>query len=96
MFCLIIFGWGIFRAPSLPWLGHVLFEMPFLKAQNDLMVGLITLSMVIVYSIPLLIKFALDKLPKDGWFQPAYYALASTLIVVFLSSSSPDFIYFQF
>lgn len=96
MFCLIVFGWGIFRSSSLAWLGHVLFDMPFLRAQNDLIVGLITLAMVIVYSIPLFIKFALDRFPRDRWFQPAYYALASALIVVFLSSSSPDFIYFQF
>ena len=96
MFSLIVFGWGIFRAPSLTWLGHVLFDMPFLKAQGDLVVGLITFSMVLVYSTPLLIKLALDRLPKDGWFQPAYYAVATTLVIIFLSSSSPDFIYFRF
>jgi D-alanyl-lipoteichoic acid acyltransferase DltB (MBOAT superfamily) len=96
MFFFIVLGWGIFRSPSLAWLGHILFDTPFLKAQNELIVGLITLSMVIVYSIPLLIKFALDRFPKEGWFHPAYYALATALIIVFLSSSSPDFIYFQF
>jgi alginate O-acetyltransferase complex protein AlgI len=96
MFFFIVLGWGIFRSASLAWLGNILFDAPFIKAQSDLIVGLITLSMVIVYSIPLFIKLALDRFPKDGWLQPTYYALTSALIIVFLSSSSPDFIYFQF
>ena len=96
MFFFIVFGWGIFRSPSLAWLGNILFNMPFIKAQSDMIVGLITLSMVIVYSAPLFIKLALDRFSRDSWFAPAYYALATTLIIVFLSSSSPDFIYFQF
>jgi alginate O-acetyltransferase complex protein AlgI len=96
MFFFIVFGWGIFRSSSLAWLGNILFNTPFIKAQSDLIVGLITLSMVIVYSIPLLIKLALDKLPKDGWLHPAYYAVTTMLIIVFLSSASPEFIYFQF
>jgi hypothetical protein len=61
-----------------------------------MIVALITLSMVVVYSIPLMIKFALDHFSQDSWFHSAYYALATTLIIVFLNSSSPDFIYFQF
>ena len=61
-----------------------------------LIVALIALSMVVVYSAPLLIKYALDRYSQDSWFHSAYYALASTLIIVFLNSSSPDFIYFQF
>ncbi|HET9590957.1 MAG TPA: MBOAT family O-acyltransferase [Anaerolineales bacterium] len=96
MFFLIVFGWGIFRAPSLAWLGNILFNMPFIAAQNEFIVGLITLSMAIVYSAPLLIKFVLDRLSTDSWLHSAYYAVASVLIVVFISSSSPDFIYFQF
>ena len=96
MFFLIAFGWGIFRSSSLEWLGNVLFETPFIKAQSDFIVGLITLSMIVVYSAPLLIKFLLDRYSSDGWFHSAYYAVATTLLIVFLSSSSPDFIYFRF
>lgn len=96
MFFFIAFGWGIFRSPSLGWLGNILLATPFISAQNDLIVGLITFSMIVVYSAPLLIKLVLDRFSKDGWFHSAYYALTSTLLIVFLSSSSPDFIYFQF
>lgn len=96
MFYLIVFGWGIFRSQSLAWLGNILFDMPFVKAQSDLIVGLIALSMVVVYSAPLFIKLALDRFSEDGWFHSAYYAAATALIIVFISSTSPDFIYFQF
>ncbi len=96
MFFLIAFGWAIFRAPSLTWLGNALFHAPFIRAQSDMIVALITLAMVVVYSIPLIIKFVLDRFSQDSWFHSAYYALATTLIIIFLNSSSPDFIYFQF
>jgi alginate O-acetyltransferase complex protein AlgI len=96
MFSLIVIGWGMFRAPSLTWLGNILFHAPFLRSQDDLIVGLIALSMTIVYSMPMLIKLGLDRYEKNGWLLPAYYAFATTLIIVFLNASSPDFIYNQF
>jgi D-alanyl-lipoteichoic acid acyltransferase DltB (MBOAT superfamily) len=96
MFFFIAFGWGLFRAPSLEWLGNILFDAPFIRARSDMIVALITLSMVAVYSIPLILKVVLDRFSHDSWFHSAYYALATTLIIVFLNSSSPDFIYFQF
>jgi D-alanyl-lipoteichoic acid acyltransferase DltB (MBOAT superfamily) len=96
MFSFIVIGWSMFRAPSMAWLGNILFHMPFLRSQDDLIVGLIALSMTIVYSIPLLIKLGLDRYEKDGWLLPAYYAFATVLIIVFLNATSPDFIYNQF
>jgi alginate O-acetyltransferase complex protein AlgI len=96
MFSLIVIGWAMFRAPSLTWLGNILFHMPFLRSRDDIIVGLIALSMVVVYSIPLLIKLGLDRHEKDGWLLPAYYAVATVAIIIFLNASSPDFIYNQF
>lgn len=96
MFAFIVIGWAMFRAPSLAWLGNILFNGPFLHSQSDLIVGLIAFSMVIAYSIPLWIKLGLDKYAKDGWLMSAYYAFATVLIIVFLNATSPDFIYNQF
>jgi len=94
---LIVFGWAMFRAPSLTWLWHSIFQVPFVKGRNDFVVSLIALSMAFVYSLPLWIKFGLDKyLPKDSWLQAVFYALAAAAILVYINSSSPDFIYFQF
>jgi D-alanyl-lipoteichoic acid acyltransferase DltB (MBOAT superfamily) len=96
MFGFIVFGWAIFRAPSLAWLGQSMFQTPFIKGQADLTVGLIALSMTFFYSLPLLIKWGLDRLPKDSWLLAAYFALATAAIIIFINSASPDFIYFQF
>jgi D-alanyl-lipoteichoic acid acyltransferase DltB (MBOAT superfamily) len=96
MFSLIVVGWAMFRAPSLAWLGNIIFHLPFLRSQDDLIVGLIALSMTIVYSVPLFIKWGLDKYEKNGWLLPAYYAVATVLIIVFINATSPDFIYNQF
>jgi D-alanyl-lipoteichoic acid acyltransferase DltB (MBOAT superfamily) len=96
MFGFIVFGWTIFRAPSLAWLGQSMFQTPFIKGQADLTVGLIALSMTFFYSLPLLIKWGLDRLPKDSWLMAAYFALATAAIIIFINSASPDFIYFQF
>ncbi len=96
MFSLIVFGWALFRAPSLAWLTAILFHAPFIQTRDDMALGLVAFSMAAFYASPLLIKLALDRFPRDGWFHAAYYALVTALIVVFLNSSSPDFIYFQF
>jgi len=97
MFSFIVFGWILFRAPSLTWLANILTHTPFIQSNRDLIVGLIALSMVFVYSAPLLIKLALDKFSNpEGWLIPAYYAIATIFIIVFLNPTSPDFIYVQF
>jgi D-alanyl-lipoteichoic acid acyltransferase DltB (MBOAT superfamily) len=96
MFLLIVFGWAIFRAPSLGWLGQVLFSTPFIKNQADSMVALVTLATALFYSLPLFIKWGLDRFARGGWLQAAYFAAASAVILMYLNSASPDFIYFQF
>ena len=96
MFLLIVFGWAIFRAPSLGWLAKVLFSTPLIKSQADSMVALVTLSTTIFYSMPLFIKWGLDRFSREGWLQAAYFAAASAVILMYLNSAAPDFIYFQF
>ena len=58
--------------------------------------ALIALSMAVFYSLPLFIKWGLDRFDDRGWLQAGYFALASAAIIVYLNSSSPDFIYFHF
>ena len=96
MFTLIVFGWMIFRAPSLTWLLHGLFQTPFVRSQAEAVTALVALSTALFYSLPLLIKWGLDRLPRESWLQAAWYAAASLAILAFLGSASPDFIYFQF
>ena len=96
MFSFIVFGWAMFRAPSINWLGNILFNAPFLRSQSDLVLGLIALTMTLAYSLPLIIKTMLDRYSKQSWLQAAYYAIAFALILIYINSSSSDFIYVQF
>jgi D-alanyl-lipoteichoic acid acyltransferase DltB (MBOAT superfamily) len=96
MFSLIVFGWTIFRAPSMAWLTHILFAMPFIPSHSELILAMITLTLTLAYSLPLLLKSLLDRYVNGSWWQAAFYAFAAALIVVYINSASSDFIYFQF
>jgi alginate O-acetyltransferase complex protein AlgI len=96
MFSFIVFGWMIFRAPSMGWLLHILFDLPFLPSQREFILGLITITLTIAYSLPLLLKYLLDQYANEGWTQAAFHAMAAALVVVYINSTSSDFIYFQF
>jgi D-alanyl-lipoteichoic acid acyltransferase DltB (MBOAT superfamily) len=97
MFSLIVFGWFLFRAPSMDWAGRVLFQAAWLTGSQDLIIGLVALSMLAVYSFPLILKLLLDRFSKpDSWWQAAYFALLTIAVIVYTNSSNSDFIYFQF
>jgi alginate O-acetyltransferase complex protein AlgI len=97
MFSLIIFGWLIFRATSLDWLWNALVNTPFYRNSNELIASLVLLNMIGVYASLLIIKLLLDRrLEKYTTLHALYYAVATLMTIVFINSSSPDFIYFQF
>jgi len=96
MFSFIVFGWAIFRAPSLAWLTNILLHGSFLPPRNELILGLIALTMTTAYSLPLLLKHLLDQYAKDGWLQAAFHAAAIILVIIYINSANSDFIYFQF
>jgi hypothetical protein len=97
MFSFIVFGWALFRSPNLAWLNNSLFHSPFSRSPDDLAVSLAYLSMIGFYSLPLILKMVLDRfLNKSVWIQAAFYAVAAVVIIVYINSASPDFIYFQF
>lgn len=96
MFILIVFGWIIFRATSMTWLINVLINSSFLPNKNELILGMIALTMTIAYSAPLLIKHLIDKHSNESWLQAAYYVIAIVLTIIYINSTNSDFIYFQF
>ncbi len=96
MSAFIVFGWLIFRAPSMSWLMNVIVHSPWLQDRADLVVIVITLSMTLLYATPLILKLFLDRLPSQSFANSIYFALLTLGIIIFISSSSPDFIYFQF
>jgi D-alanyl-lipoteichoic acid acyltransferase DltB (MBOAT superfamily) len=97
MFLLIVFGWLIFRAQSLGWLWNVLVHAPFYRTPQELMTGFVLLVMIGLYAFFLVIKYVFDRYWSSSTnLQAIYYTGATIAIIVFMNSSSPDFIYVQF
>jgi hypothetical protein len=96
MFLLIAFGWLIFRSPSLGWLANVLLHSPWIHGRSDAVVAVTILSMTLAYASPLIIKYLLDRYYPHGYAYSFYYAVLTLGIVIFTSSVTSDFIYFQF
>ncbi len=96
MFSLIVFGWTIFRAPSMSWLFHAIFNSSFIPSYGEFILGVITITLTIAYSLPMLLKYLLDQYANESWVQAAFYAVAVALTIVYINSASSDFIYFQF
>ena len=96
MFAFIAFGWLIFRAPSISWLSNVLLHSEWTHGRDDWIVASIVLSRTLIYSLPLLIKYLLDRYVPRGFVQPFYYAVLTVGVIIYTGVGATDFIYFQF
>ncbi len=97
MFLLIVFGWLIFRAQSLPWLWNALAHAPLYRTPQELIASFTLLVMIAFYATLLMVKFLMDRYWENSLnLHALYYAGATLAVMVFMNSSSPDFIYFQF
>lgn len=97
MFLLIVFGWLIFRAVSLNWLWSALAHSPLYHTSNELIASFVLLVMIGFYASLLIVKSLLDRYAANYTTLHALYYVGATLMtIVFINSSSPDFIYFQF
>ena len=92
----IAFGWLLFGAPSLAWVGNV-FSSPFLGTSEQVNVALLSFTMIAFFSAPMIIKMLIDKYWKpDSFVHSFYFVVATVMIIFYINSTSPDFIYFQF
>ena len=96
MLTFIVFGWMMFRAPTLDWMFNSLLHTPFLPSHNELTLAVIMLTATVVYALPLILNDWLKTHAKETWLQAAFYAIAVALVVIYINSTSSDFIYFQF
>ena len=97
MFVLIVFGWLIFRAPSLAWLAAAITQSQWGASGNQLIALLSVLTMIIIYVLPMLIKLLVESSGKARIvLEPAYYALALAVLVIFVASGLQDFVYTSF
>jgi alginate O-acetyltransferase complex protein AlgI len=96
MFSFIVFGWMIFAAPSLGWILRV-FANPVLGSMEEQAVALLGFSVTFIYTLPLIAKKLMDRyIKQDSPVHSFYYAIATLTLLVYINSSSPDFIYFRF
>jgi D-alanyl-lipoteichoic acid acyltransferase DltB (MBOAT superfamily) len=97
MIILIFFSWSIFRAYSVSWLMNIFLHSSFLGSRSVLVVVTVSLSLLALYTLPWLVKPLIDRIPKKYWaFETMYFVTITVLIIIYVRSSSPDFIYFQF
>ena len=96
MFSFIVFGWLLFAAPSIHWVVGI-FSNPILGSIEQQAVALIGFSVTAVYSLPMIGLMLINQYThQESIVRSIYYALATAAILVYLNSSTPDFIYFQF
>ena len=97
MFTFIVFGWLLFKSPSLAWAFQSLFSDPFAATLDERAVALVLLSTTFFYFIPLAAKLLMDRFLKPNSYLHAFYYAAAILATIFyLNSAASDFIYFQF
>lgn len=99
-FALIVIGWAIFRAPSLPWLANVFVHPEYGGSLEPLITGSVILALTAFYCIPMLLNHWLKALPpRHSTAGSVAYAAALILLFVFLQTrgfAGQDFIYFNF
>jgi alginate O-acetyltransferase complex protein AlgI len=98
MFVFTVFGWSIFRAPSIEWWIGVLTQLNLATNMAEMVSASVILAKIALYSAPLLLLLILEKRPAV-YYRFSYSALHACLlimIVIFHSESYQDFIYFQF
>ena len=97
MFALIVFGWLLFRAPSLDWLIQIARSSPWGASGNQLIALLGVITMIGVYISPLLLHALIKRTGKAREvLEPAYYALALIVLTIFAASGLQDFVYTNF
>jgi alginate O-acetyltransferase complex protein AlgI len=92
-----LFGWLLFRSPDLCWLGRSLWNFSGGFQGDSFTISIITLTMIIFYSLPFFVLFITDRLiPQNAYFQAILNGILLIGIILLYQSSQQDFIYFQF
>jgi D-alanyl-lipoteichoic acid acyltransferase DltB (MBOAT superfamily) len=92
-----LFGWLIFRAPSLGWLAGALSAASAGLGGDELAAACSVLAFVALYALPLVAFLVADRAaPRAGWAHSVLHGAALAVTVFFFRESGQDFIYFQF
>lgn len=97
MFAFTVIGMTLFHTESLAWLWQTVAYEPLYHDAAELTSAFILAGMLAFYAAPLIFKLLLDiYLPGQTTLHALYYVAATWMIAIYINSSSPDFIYFQF
>jgi D-alanyl-lipoteichoic acid acyltransferase DltB (MBOAT superfamily) len=97
MFMLTTIGMTLFRTDSFSWIWNSVAYAPLYHSTQELTAAFILGGMIVFYAFPLILKLVMDLyLEKYTTLHAVYYVVATWMIIIFINSSSPDFIYFQF
>jgi alginate O-acetyltransferase complex protein AlgI len=94
---LTVFGWILFRTPDLHWLANAFQNTVTGLEGSELMVSVTIMTLVALFSIPMIIFMLMDKtLPERKWFHATVYGVLIVVILISIKQKGQDFIYFQF
>jgi D-alanyl-lipoteichoic acid acyltransferase DltB (MBOAT superfamily) len=97
MFSFTLFGWLLFRAPSIGWLGGVLPSLTLGLSGDSLVTALAFGFYIALYCTPLWVKWMADRhLPPHHPLRGALHGCAMVVILIFAREAGRDFIYFRF
>jgi D-alanyl-lipoteichoic acid acyltransferase DltB (MBOAT superfamily) len=97
MFAFTVFGWMLFRTPSLGWLWENLTAGHWGLSGDSLLAGLSILALVAFYALPMVALLILNqRFPHARRAHAVFYGLAILAIVMLARDKVQDFIYFQF
>ncbi len=93
----MVAGWGIFRAPDLPWLVNTCLHAPWGASGNNRITLLAVMPMILVYTLPLLLLALAEHSGRARRIiEPVVYALLASVLVIFAASGLQDFVYTAF
>ena len=96
-FVLMMIGWLLFRGRSASWALDIIFNSRPGISGDEFVTAVSILSMIFMYSIPLMLYRLIDYSGKiKRVLEPAYFLLALVVLVVFSASGVQDFLYFEF
>lgn len=97
MQCGVLFGWLLFRSPSVSYLLQA-FSHPILGlGGQDFLAGIVVLLTVFAYSLPWLILSLLEaRAAERYWLKTAYRWVQLGIIALLANPAPQQFIYFQF
>ncbi|SCA62502.1 Probable alginate O-acetylase AlgI [Chlamydiales bacterium SCGC AG-110-P3] len=94
---LIVFGWALFRAPTLGWIFNAVWSAPFGVEGVSLVASSICFVTLVGYALPWVIAWVLERFRGEQEWELATCRWIQVGVIALLANPNPqEFIYFQF